>query len=112
LIISTRPDNPVMCSDGRERKLRDDQYLNRPKEFIATALPAGRSRELLGAELSFLGAFARRLNKISSKGVHADVTGAEAKQGLVGLYMFLYNVISRLQARVPSSDPKSAAQQV
>ncbi len=105
------PDNPVVCSDGKERKLGDDQYLNRLEEFIATSLPAGTSRDILKAELSFLAAFARRLNDISSKGVHADVTGGEAKQGLAGLYMFLYNVISRLQAREPSSDPTPAAQQ-
>ncbi len=93
---------PVMCSDGKERKLGDDQYLNRLEEFIATSLPAGTSTDMMRAELSFLAAFARRLNEISSKGVHVDVTGAEAKQGLVGLYMFLYNVVSRLQAREPT----------
>jgi hypothetical protein len=89
--------DPVRCSDGRERTLGDDQYLNRLEEFIATALPASTSRDLLRSEFAFLAAFARRLNDISSKGVHTDVTGVEAKQGLVGLYMFLYNVVSRLQ---------------
>jgi hypothetical protein len=77
--------------------LGEDRYLNRLDEFLLTRLGNSSSRDLLRSELSYLSAFARRLNDISSKGVHADVTPEEAKQGLLGLYMFLYNVISRLQ---------------
>lgn len=47
------------------------------------------SKHLLQAELDYLGKFLSRLNE---KGVHASVTLAEAKQGLVGLYFFLFNV--------------------
>ena len=32
--------------------------------------------------------FVRRLNDVASKGVHTDVSHEEAKQGLIGLYMF------------------------
>ncbi|MDB5328982.1 MAG: hypothetical protein JWP03_133, partial [Phycisphaerales bacterium] len=33
----------------------------------------------------------------------ADVSAEEAKQGLLGLYMFLYNVIAKFQ-RKPAGD--------
>jgi hypothetical protein len=91
--------DPVICSDGKERVLGEDQYLNRLQEFLAAKFPSGSSTDLLRAELTLLIAFARKLNDISSKGIHANVTGEEAEQGLVGLYMFLYNVISRLQRK-------------
>jgi hypothetical protein len=90
---------PVTCSDGNERALGDDKYLNRLHEFLSKTFPSGSSTDLLLAELEVLIAFVRKLNDISSKGVHASVSGEEAKQGLLGLYLFSYNVISRLQKR-------------
>ena len=88
---------PIKCSDGKERKLGDDQYLNRLQEFLMTTFPESTSRDLIRAELEHLDTLARRLNEIASKGVHADVSPQEAKQGLLGLYMFLYNVAVKLQ---------------
>jgi len=48
---------------------------------------------LLKAELQQLGLYTEKINQLASKGVHAAVTLAEAKQGLVGLYFFLFNII-------------------
>jgi len=87
----------IKCSDGKERILGDDQYLNRLQEFLMTSFPESTSRDLVRAELEHLDTLARRLNEIASKGVHADVSPQEAKQGLLGLYMFLYNVVVKLQ---------------
>lgn len=89
-------DKPHMCSDGKSRVLGEDSYLNRLEEFCNT-LPGSTSSELLKAELSHLSLFARRLNDIASKGVHAEVTKAEAHQGLLGLYLFTSNLIGRLE---------------
>lgn len=86
-----------MCADGKERVLGDEQYLNRLHEFMATKFAKSSSRDLLFSELDHLSVFARRLNDVASKGVHAAVSAEEAKQGLLGLYMFLYNVTSRLE---------------
>jgi hypothetical protein len=89
--------DPVLCYDGKERKLGEEQYLNRLQEFLMTRFPESTSRDLIKAELGHLDTLARRLNDIASKGVHADVSPQEAKQGLLGLYMFLYNVVVKLQ---------------
>jgi hypothetical protein len=50
--------------------------------------------------------FARRLNAMASKGVHAEVTLSEARQGFLGLYMFLYNLCQRLDAERPEQPAK------
>lgn len=86
----------VVCADGKERELGDEQHLNRLNEFVAMNLSRSTSRELLSAELEHLTTFFRRLNDLASKGVHGPVTLAEAKQGLVGLYFFLFNVCQHL----------------
>jgi phytoene dehydrogenase-like protein len=87
---------PRLCIDGKERTFGDEQYLNRLHEYVQTTFPRSASSDLLRAEFDYLVVFARRLNDISSKGVHANVTAAEAKQGFLGLYLFLFNVCHRL----------------
>jgi hypothetical protein len=82
----------VVCADGFERDLGNEQYLNRLQEFLNRRLARSTSRELLQIELDHLASFFRRLNDMASKGVHGTVTLAEAKQGLVGLYFFLHNI--------------------
>lgn len=71
----------VMCADGIERALGDEQYLNRLHEFVSRRLARSTSRDLLAAELEHLATFFRRLNDMASKGVHGPVTLAESKQG-------------------------------
>jgi hypothetical protein len=99
---------PVKCADGTIRDLGDEQYLNRLNEFLVTAFEKSSSRDLLKAELEQLAVFARRLNDVASKGVHSRVSGNEAKQGLLGLFMFLYNICSRLQEN--DSQPNGVTQ--
>lgn len=88
---------PIRCVDGQMRSLDDEQYLNRLQEYLWTELDKSASRDLLRSEFEHLAVFARKLNEIASKGVHSEVTVQDAKQGLIGLYMFLYNVIARTQ---------------
>ena len=85
--------NKVICADGNERSLGEDNYLNRLHEYILKTFSKSTSRELLEAEFENLAAFIRRIDSLASKGVHANVTKEEAIQGLVGLYFFLYNII-------------------
>ncbi len=96
-------DGMVLCSDGVERLMGNDEYLNRLHEFCSITFASSTSNDLVQAELNYLMSFARKLNKIASKGVHSDVTSSEAKQGLVGLYMFLFNVIQKIEERQNAS---------
>jgi|CXWL01.1.fsa_nt_gi hypothetical protein len=88
----------VICIDGVSRKMGDDQYLNRLQEFCSKTYKSSTSNDLIKAELDYLMVFARKLNDIASKGVHAEVTSGEAKQGLVGLYLFLSNIIEKMES--------------
>jgi len=92
-------DKKIKCLDGSERVLDDKSYLNRLQEFLVTNLPKSSSGDLLRAELDYLVAISRRLNEVASKGVHAEVSTSEAKQGLLALYLFLYNVCLHLQKK-------------
>ena len=91
---------PVVCRDGQSRVLGEEQYLNRLQEFCAQKFRGGVSTKLLQAELDFFSAFVRRLHEVISKGVHAEVSRAEARQGLLGAYLFFSNLIAKLDESV------------
>ena len=90
-------ENDVMCVDGKTRKMGKEQYLNRLHAFVLQSFEKSTSTDLIKAELEHLMVFAKRINEIASKGVHAQVTESEAKQGLLGLYLLLANVIEKLK---------------
>ncbi len=98
----------VVCDDGQNRQLGEEQYLNRLQEFCYTVISSSTSGKLLREEVDHLVAFVRRLNEVASKGVHAEVSGLEAKQGLLGLYMFLSNLIAKLEHK--QGDQKNSKQ--
>jgi hypothetical protein len=101
----------VKCSDNINRQLGEEQYLNRLHEFLATQVARSTSKDLLKEELDHLTAFLRRLNEIASKGVHSDVTYAEARQGLIGLYFFFFNLIQHLTRESVATTPEGATTQ-
>ncbi len=88
--------NPTLCFDGKERKLDDEKYLNRLEEYVNREFNKSTSTDLLKAELNYFMTFARKLNDLASKGVHAEVTLEEAQQGYIGLYFFLFNICQKL----------------
>lgn len=87
----------VICADGQHRQLGEDQYLNRLEEFCRTQFGDHSASKLLRAELDYLTVFIRRINDVASKGVHGEVTFIEARQGVLGLYLFLSNLIVKLE---------------
>lgn len=93
----------VMGLDGKFHKMGDDQYINRLGEFVNKSFIKSTSTDVLKAELHYLMVFATKINEIASKGVHNEVTKSEAKQGLLGLYLFLANVIEKLEYSAPES---------
>lgn len=87
----------VACIDGKVRKMGSEQYLNRLYEFVVRSFYKSSSTELVKAELDCLMVFVRKINDMASKGVHGEVTDSEAKQGLLGLYLFLFNIIEKTE---------------
>lgn len=101
-------DGEVVCSDGKTRKLGNDQWLNRLHEYIGISCKASTARRVLKAELEYVGTYAARLNELASKGVHGEVTFNEARQGLVSLYLFLFNLINLTEAEREPIDVEEA----
>ncbi len=99
----------VLCIDGKVRKMGNEQYLNRLHEFVSLSFSKSTSTDLIKAELEHLMVFAKKINEIASKGVHARVTESEAKQGLLGLYLFLANVIEKLEYSTPNKSMQTTA---
>lgn len=93
----------VVCIDGKTRKMGDEQYLNRLHEFVLRSFSKSTSTDLIKAELECLMVFAKKVNEMASKGVHAQVTENEAKQALLGLYLFLANIIEKLEYNTPNN---------
>ena len=87
----------ILCCDGIKRKMGNQEYLNRLGEFCTKTFNSSTSNELINAELNYFMTFAKKLNEIASKGVHTNVSPIEAKQGLVGLYLFLSNIIEKIE---------------
>jgi hypothetical protein len=93
---------PVVGADGKIHGVGEEEYLNRLHEFCRS-FEKGSSTDLLRAEFELLAAFVRRLNDVASKGVHAQVSRLEARQGLIGLYFFLSNIVARLTLQTATS---------
>jgi hypothetical protein len=100
----------VVCIDGKTRKMGNDQYLNRLHEFVLKSFGKSTSTDLIKSELDHLMVFAKKINEIASKGVHSQVTESEAKQGLLGLYLFLANVIGKLEYETPNKSMQTTAE--
>lgn len=100
----------VVCIDGKSRKMGSEQYLNRLHEFVLKSFNKSTSTDLVQAELEYLMVFAKKINAIASKGVHSQVTESEAKQGLLGLYLFLANVIEKLEYKTPNKSMQPTAE--
>ena len=92
-------DNEAICSDGQKRLLGENEYLNRLEEFINTSVKKSISKELLLLEFDNLNKIIKKLNKLSSKGVHSSVSKREAKQCFISFYNFLSNIIMVIQEK-------------
>lgn len=83
----------TLCTDGEQRKLSSDKFLNRIREYLAARMKVDTYTELSKAEFESFSIRIVKLNDLACKGVHNDVFHHEAKQALLSLYLFLYNII-------------------
>lgn len=76
-------------ANGRERELTDDKFKNRLLQFLQDNMTERTFRDLVVKDMESLVGVIDRLNDVSSKGVHADVSQAEA----VGTVMRVYTLV-------------------
>jgi hypothetical protein len=84
---------PVTGSDGIERKLTDERYINRLLQFVSEQAGKHGSGEVLQANLSELGARLSALDALASKGVHASVTVGEVEVCIVQTYLAIGEIL-------------------
>jgi hypothetical protein len=93
---------PYVDSKGRQRKVGPDEYKNRLLAFLESGSRSGRTdATLVLSQLEVLATRFDALNDLVCKGVHAEVTEAEAQLALIETYVFVAQV-ARVQM-VPSA---------
>lgn len=87
---------PVKGNDGKEHKLTEDKYLNRIKFAIFQNRGKHTVTELLDANLTEMCNRLEKLNELSCKGVHSNVSREEAYQSVTQMYLMLGELIRML----------------
>lgn len=83
----------VVGVDGVARIMSDDQYRNRLLEYVRQTLGKHGQGAVIQKTLDGLGARLKSLDSLASKGVHDDVTAAEAETCVVWTYLLAADLI-------------------
>ncbi|MEV8143789.1 hypothetical protein [Specibacter sp. NPDC078709] len=89
---------PVVGTDGKVRKLGDDQYVNRLLAYAIERTGAHTAGEVFQAGLDALGRRLNALNALANKGVHAVVAAEEAQACFAQTYLLSAEIL-RLRDR-------------
>lgn len=84
---------PPTTSSTGERKLGEEQYINRLWAFLDENAQSGSDKELAKAHVNYLGSFLQRINDKASKGVHSEVTYSEAVRAVLYTYLTLGDIL-------------------
>lgn len=79
--------------DGVLRTMSDDQYRNRLLEYVRQTLGKHGQSAVIQKTLDSLGARLKSLDSLASKGVHDDVSAAEAETCVVWTYLLAADLI-------------------
>ncbi|WP_175751223.1 ComEA family DNA-binding protein [Burkholderia anthina] len=90
--------HPVSTEPVKGRALGQTQYVNRLWAFMDKAIESESNRELAKTHVDFLGAWLEKTNKITNKGVHAEVQQLEAVKAVFHTYLVIADVLDYLGA--------------
>jgi hypothetical protein len=83
----------IVGADGVTRKMSDDQYRNRLLEYVRQTLGKHGQGEVMQRTLDSLGARLKSLDALASKGVHDEVSAAEAETCVVWTYLLAADLL-------------------
>jgi hypothetical protein len=86
-------DATVRGPDGVERKMTDEQYRNRLLEYVRLVLGKHGQGDVVQKTLDGLGGRLKSLDSLASKGVHDDVSAAEAETCIVWTYLLAADLL-------------------
>lgn len=88
----------VTGSDGKERELNDEKYINRLRQFVSERTEGKRAGRLLMDQISDLGDRVEDLVKLSSKGVHAEISEFELNQCVIQTWISVGDTLRLIDA--------------
>ena len=84
---------PVVCSDGKERKLTDDKFVSRLRQYVWERVGGEKAAKLLLSQIEDVGNRLDKINELSSKGVHAAVSHSEVDQCVIQTYLTIGDIL-------------------
>ncbi len=75
------------------RALGTTNYVNRLWAFMDKSIESSSNKDLAKAHIDFIGSWLEKINKISNKGVHADVTQIEATKAVFHTYLVVTDLL-------------------
>ena len=96
-------DDVVIGADGEPHDTDEESYINRLVQWVSANQPRSKERAVLVDTLRELHARLRKLDDLSSKGVHGEVRHREVRFGLIQTYLTMGEV-ARLAKRSEEID--------
>lgn len=87
---------PASKNKFNGRPVGQTQYVNRLWAFMDGAIQSDSNKELAKAHIDFLGSWLEKVNKITNKGVHADVEKLEAVKSVFHTYLVVADLLKYL----------------
>ncbi|WP_211269383.1 hypothetical protein [Chromobacterium amazonense] len=89
------------------RALGPTNYVNRLWAFMDKSIASNSNKELAKTHIDFLGSWLEKVNKISNKGVHAEVSQIEATKAVFHTYLIVADILECATESPPGSVKKS-----
>ncbi|RUR57558.1 helix-hairpin-helix domain-containing protein [Vreelandella populi] len=95
---------PATNDMGNGRSLGKTQYVNRIWAFMDSSIESKSNKELAKTHVDFLGSWLEKINKLSNKGVHAELGQLEATKAVFHTYLMIADVLEYLEGKQESND--------
>jgi len=88
---------PATKDQAKSRNLSQSQYINRLWAFMDKAIESDSNKEIAKSHIDFLGSWLEKTNKITNKGVHAEVSHLEAVKAVFHTYLVVADLLEYLE---------------
>ena len=86
---------PVVSSSGKKIQVGPDHYINRLMMYVEQHATSSRFKDIVGAQLHYLGHRLDALYEAANKGTHAEIQGVkEAERYIVYTYLLIGDLLS------------------
>ncbi|WP_330111053.1 helix-hairpin-helix domain-containing protein [Methylophaga thalassica] len=100
-LIETLADElyPATNDNGNGRVLGKTQYVNRLWAFMDASIESKSNKDLAKAHVDFLGSWLEKINKLSNKGVHAELGQLEATKAVFHTYIMIADILEYMEEK-------------